>query len=229
MAPYSHQINTYHRTKRARRFRKISRVVLVIFLIILGFIAYDWFRSSLKNSTVGQSSEATVQSASINIFRTPYFQFQTDKSWREINESSTNKKYVYRSFESILVQHELIVEVDTTQREVLANTQIAHVIPVEILNNTLSAVGAISPHCKTLINDPNDRKQRYISYKETEFPCDPDSSIFVVVAGVVGGNELISYKNTDDTVTTLKITYRDSTYSPNGSPLSSIINSFQIL
>ena len=229
MAPYSHQINTYHRTKRARRFRKISRVVLVIFLVVIGIIAYDWFRSSLKNSTVGQSSEATVRSASVNIFRTPYFQFQTDKTWRAINESSTNKKYVYRSFESILVQHELIVEVDETQRTVLANTQTAHVIPVEIVNNTLSAVGAISPHCKTLISDPNDRKQRYMNYKQTEFPCDPDSSIFVVVVGLVGGNELISYKNADGTTSTLKITYRDSTYSPNGSPLSSIINSFQIL
>lgn len=231
MAPYRHHINTYHRLKRARRIKKLSLVILVIFLFIIGFIIFDWIKNSLNNeTTVGNSSEATVRSASINIFRTPYFQFQTDKTWRAINEASTdNRRYVYRSYEDILVQHELIVEVDSVEREVLANTQAAYVLPVEIVTNTLKSVGSISPHCKTIINNENDRKQRYINYKETEFPCNPDSSVFVVVAGLIGGNEVIEYDTASDAKRTLKITYRDSTFSPTGRPLSSIINSFQIL
>ncbi len=228
---YKHNVATHKRRVRSRRLVRVLLVILAFFVLAISYIFFDWVRSNLRNSTsTGNSSDATVRSASINIFRTPYFQFQADKSWRAINEFNTeNKRYVYRSYENILVQHEIIIEVDSVNREVLSNTQVAHVLPVEIVNNKLLSVGAISPHCKTLIEDKNDRKQRFISYKETEFPCDPDSSVFLTVAGLVGGNEVISRKTDTGEERSYKITYRDSTFSPSGRPLINIINSFQLL
>lgn len=231
MALYKHQVNTYHRAKRARGLRKA--VYLVVFLAVLGTgaLGLDWviekYRAS--QSTVSVESVATVQSSSVNIFRTPYFQFQADRTWRESGqENPTDKKFVYRSYTGQLVQNEIIVEVDPKDDVILANTQVSRVLPVEVSDNTLHATGLISPHCRDFISDKANRIQQLVIFEGTTFPCNPDSEQFVVIVATKDANHTIK-KFSDNGVRTFRITYRDSTFSPTGAPLDNIIDSFQLL
>lgn len=198
----------------------------------LGGVGVDWLLTQLRaqNTAISVSSSATVQSASINIFRTPYFQFQADKSWSEISSpDQEGKRFIYRSFNGAIVQHELIVDIDGKNAVVLDNTQVTRVLPVEIANNTLKAVGGISPHCQTIDENRDSRDQYFAVYKEASFPCNPDGSSFIAVVSLIGGDETITRTLDSGEVRTYNITYRDSTFSPSGQPLNNIINTFQLL
>ncbi len=230
MAPYSHHVNTYHRAKRARKVKKAGQTVVILFLLFGVGIGVDWLLTQMRQrqNQVSSESLASVQSSTINIFRTPYFQFQADRTWREIEIDRKPDTFVYRSFNGNLVQHEIIVEINRGAQITLANEQTSRVLPVEESNNSLVAVGDISPHCSELLVDKTSEQQQFVTYKQVEFPCNPDSSQFVVLVGQVAGNHLIE-KKTADGIRTYKITYRDSTFTPTGRPLPGIINSFQLL
>jgi len=227
---YHHSVSTYHRSKRARKIKKYTTLLILLIVVGVGAIGIDWVIGRInESSTISIESSASVQSSSINIFRTPYFQFQADKTWREVETAGRQDgRYVYRSYNDFLVRHELIVEVNRSVDVTLDNVQSSRVLPVTIKGNFLSAVGGISPHCKDIINDVNNREQQFVKYKEVTFPCDPDSGQFVVLVGLVNGKHYIE-KKADDGIRTYKIIYRDSTFSPAGRPLVNIINSFQLL
>lgn len=229
--PYQHKVNIHHRQKRARRLRMLAKYSVVLAVLICLVITLDWVWNNVKGNqpAEGIESKTAVQSSTINIFRTPYFQFQADRTWSEVQlESHSNNVYVYRSYNDYLVQHEIRVEVNSNVKESIDNTTVSRVLPVEIKDNNIHSVGDISPSCKDLINDPSNRQQQYLSYKGTTFACDPDSNAFEVSIGLVGGNTTIVNRTSDKEVT-YKITYRDSTFTPNGHPLIGIINSFQLL
>ena len=101
-------------------------------------------------------------------------------------------------------------------------------MPINIEGNRLSAPFGISDHCKELKPEgPN--KQVRISFNEAEFPCNPDGNSFVVLASEIGGNEFFDHVAADGTAHTYKLTYQDSTFTPSGRDLRSIIDSFQLL
>lgn len=220
--------------KRGKRVRRVRRLMMAFFsMVIIGgaILLFDILREMFKSSSLSSvTSTAAVQSATINIFRTPYFQFQADRSWREVTLTDGGPdKFVYRSYNGLLVQHELIVEVNRDRPVVLDNTQITRVIPVEIgPDNVLKAVENISEHCKTMIDPALGREQQFVTYKSVTFACNPDGSSFVVVAGVINSGSVIRSISVDGSTRTYQITYRDSMANPTGRPLESIINTFQL-
>lgn len=228
---YHHHVNTHHRIQRAGRVKRTSIVVFT--LVFLGgiVVGLDWARNNFfsKPSPLSVSS-SSVRSASTNIFRTTYFQFQADKTWTEIASGVENPKvFTYRSLDKQLIQHELVIEIDPTTTPSLDNTQVTHVLPVTADNNLLADVSGISPHCSELLPDPKDKNQLMLTYLEASFPCNPDGSAFVVSIALVGKGVDIPYVSASDGISrTVRITYRDSTFSPSGRPLKSMINSFQL-
>lgn len=223
---YQYDQQFHKRKKRSNRILKAVFVIVVFIAIIATIVFIDWFiNNRLDTNVVGRSSDATVQSSSTNIFRTPYFQFQTDDKWSEV-ESTEKDKFIYRSFDNQLVTHELIVEVNKGNPTVLGNERVSRVLPVTIDKNRLQTTGPISEHCRELVEDETNRKQQVVSYKEVDFQCNPDSESFLVVVGLIGKNEIIETSTDTGEKRTYKITYRDSTFYPNGRPLGSIINNF---
>lgn len=227
--PYHHRVSTHHKVKKAKKIKRFAQATTALVLLLGLVIGIDWLINRLNTETqVSVESTATVQSSNINIFRTPYFQFQADRTWREVTSESSAKKYVYRSLDGLLVQHELIVEVNGSTDVVLDNEATTRVYPVEIKNNNLSPISTVSPHCRELTTIEGDREQQFVEFEEVTFPCNPDASGYVVTIGQSGGEHFIE-KPTFDGVRSYKITYRDSTFSPSGRPLPNIIRTFQLL
>jgi len=203
----------------------------VILIILIGGAAVlidNFFNRNRSVQIASTGIQAQVQSASINIFRTPYFQFQASKSWREVTDQENVNKFVYRSYNSNLVEHQFIVEIDEIESISLDNENTTRVIPFKIEGNRLSAPFGISEHCEKLVPEGS-LEQARISFNESEFPCNPDGNSFVAVASLIGGNEFFDHTASDGKTHRFKLTYQDSTFTPTGRDLKGIIDSFQLL
>jgi hypothetical protein len=226
---YHHSQQLHRRQKRSRRILKFSFAVFLIAFIAGSAVLIDNIVNGVNSATIASSgTQAKVQSASINIFRTPHFQFQADKDWREVTEEGSPSKFIYRSYNKDLVEFQFVVEVDEITPIALDNENTTRVIPVTIKNNKLVADGPISDHCESMLPEAERFEQVRLKFKETEFACNPDGSSFVAVAGLIGGNEFIEH-TTAGVTKRYKLTFQDATYAPSGRALSGIINSFQLL
>jgi hypothetical protein len=226
--PYHHLSKTHQKQKRSRRVLNFSLVFIGIIMVgAFSVVTDNFFNRSQGVEIESAGTQAKVQSSSINIFRTQYFQFQADTSWREVTDQLDPSTFVYRSYDQQLVQHQFVVQVDNIKPIALANENTTRVQPVTIDNNRLVPSGKVSDHCGTLVDDGS-IKQARISYKEAEFPCNPDGQSFVSAVSVIGGNEFIDHISGGGDKIRFKLTYQDSTYSPSGRPLLGIINSFQL-
>lgn len=225
---YHHSQQLHKRQRRSKRILRFSFfVVLVVGVAAIAITIDNFINKSQSIEIASTGTQARVQAASINIFRTPYFQFQADKSWREVTDQGDPKRFVYRSYSQQLVQHELVVEVDDIKSVVLANENTTRVFPVIIENSRLVPDGNVSEHCNTMVEEDS-KEQVRLSYKEAEFPCNPDGSSFVSAVSVISDDEIIEHTNDDGVSRQFKLTYQDSTFSPNGRPLFGILNSFQL-
>ena len=227
--PYHHRVSTHHKVKKAKKIKRFAQFATAMVFLFGLIVGVDWLINRLNTEqNVSVQSTAAVQSSNINIFRTPFFQFQTDNSWREITSESTEKRFVYRSLDGLLVQQELIVEIDGGTDIVLANESTTRAYPVQIKNNKLQPTTTISEHCRDLTPVEGDRKQQIVEYEKMTFPCNPDASAFAVLVGQSGGRHYLE-KPTFDGIRTYKIAYRDSTFSPAGRDLPGIVKTFQLL
>ena len=227
--PYHHRVSTHHKVKKAKklkRFAQFATATVFLFGLIVGI---DWLINRLNTQqNVSVQSTAAVQSSNINIFRTPYFQFQADSNLREITSENTEKRFVYRSLDGLLVQQELIVEIDGNTEIILGNESTTRAYPVEINNNKLQPTATISEHCRTLTPIEGDRVQQFVEFEKMTFPCNPTASAFLVLVGQSGGKHYLE-KPTFEGNRTYKIIYRDSTFTPAGRDLPTIVKTFQLL
>jgi hypothetical protein len=226
---YLHSRQIHKKQKRSKKAQKLSLVIVVTILVVaFAIIADNFFNRTQSSSVVSTGTQSRVESASISIFRTPYFQFQTDQSWREVTDQDNPNKFVYRSYDANLVLNQFIVEIDDIASIALDNVNVTRVIPIRIEGSRLAAPFGISEHCETLVRKGK-RSQSRISFNESEFPCTPDGSSFVVVASMIGGNEIFSHTASDGTSHSYRLTFQDSTFTPRGRALRGIIDSFQLL
>lgn len=173
---------------------------------------------------VSVESTSSVQSATINLFRTPYFQFQADRSWVEVPEVSTPTKFIYRSSNGPLLEHQLTVYVNERPPAKLAAT---HVYTVALDGRKFSEVHPADKHCnsetKGLNNEP-----KVITYNEVTFNCDLGSSTFSSFVGLQGGTNEMAITRPNGEQAVYSIVYDDLTFSPSPNQINSIMKTFQI-
>ena len=226
MAPYHHHVNLHHRLKRASRLKRFSKLVLAMFLIIVMVIGVDWVITNIRASktVISKGSTASVQSSTINIFRTPYFQFQADRDWTESTEASTDTKFVYRSMDGPLVEHQLTVYVNEKPPAKLAATR---VYTVELINGNFKQISNADQHCNSndtgLKNEP-----KIVTFNQVTFKCDMGSNVFRAFVGLIGGTNEITALRPNGQTATYAIVYDDLTFIPSTSQISSIMDTFQI-
>ncbi|MDO8266079.1 MAG: hypothetical protein Q7T41_04015 [Candidatus Saccharibacteria bacterium] len=240
MAPYHHHVNTHHRMKRATKLKKFAKLS-VAFVSVLGlFIALDWVWTNVKSgqTVVSKDSSATVQAAQINIFKTPYYRFQADSSWREVTDElsqSTNTQsdfhqYLYRSFDKNFIEHELWVTVNMPESYQLARHNVpTRVIPVRVESDgSITQLDSVSGPCvEALPEGSTDVSPQIVLQKDVSYFCNPNqNNDYTVIAGIPSGTERLPV-SVDSNQITITITYRNVTPIPESSMFERILSTFR--
>lgn len=243
MAPYHHQANIHHRARFARKFKRFAQVSVVLVIIFGIYIGADRIVASIndKKTVVSIESNATVQSAQINIFQSPYFRFQADSNWREVtdelnlaNITEGSHQYLYRGFDGNFIEHELWVTVDLPQDYILERHNIpTRVLPVRIESDgTLSELGSVSETCFDSLpdNEKSNVTPRVVVQEEISYFCDPNNvNNYTVAVGIPGSNTRLPMPQSAGESVEITITYRNVTANPEARQLRSILSTFRSL
>ncbi len=168
--------------------------------------------------------QTSIQSPSVEIFRTAYFQFQANKTWLADAKETTVNKFVYRSFRGPLIEHELNIYVNPS----IQSIDVSYVQPVRPKpDGGFEVVGGISQHCRSALPDEEKKQIRTVTLNDTTFTCRGDGSNFDVVISQIGGSPYIELWRPDNTHARYLIVYKDLTAGGDGRELGGIIKSFQ--
>lgn len=230
MYRYKYNKSYHHKSKKARRTTVLAVIFSIAVFGAVGYIGYDIFKQSSKKDTpVSREVYSSVQGASINYFRSEYFQFQTDKSWQEVSLETKKNHYVYRSFKGPLVEHDLVIDVNPTSAEVLANARTTHVLPITVESTgRFNIADSVGEHCKTLMPKNALPNPTRVTQKQVSFNCAVDAVLYQVQVGVVGGTTDMLLTRPDGTKATYRITYRNLRFTPDESMIRTIIDTFQL-
>lgn len=221
----------YHSRKRLlRRLRYVVLAFLVLVLAGIGFLAYDVYRESVASVTPSDPTKAVTSTIATGteIQSTPYFQFQTSEKWRAIANETKDGHYVYRQYSGPLVEQEFVVDVNRVGEEVLALVQTTRVLPVSATETgNLKLEGNVSDHCKKSVPKETDHTQQIVKISQVSFACNPDSTNYIVVIGVIGGTNVITLPRLNGTTATYKLTYKNVSAQPNARDLDDMVETFE--
>lgn len=230
MAKYYRQQGETKQRKLLRIVRPILFVIFVSSLFAVGYFLYDIFRQQVASDASSEFTKATNSTiaSNVNVQTSPYFQFQTTEKWRSVANETRDGHYVYRGFRSHVVDQELIIDVNNQLPEVLDNTLISRVLPVSVSSQgALSVVKDDLMHCKKFVKPGTEKEQQIVAYSGVSFPCNPDSTNFEVVVGLVGGSNLMKLPRPGGSTATYKITYRNFSAQQSSGDLISMIKTFE--
>lgn len=229
MYRYKYNTSYHHKSRRARRSTILAGTIVVAVIGVGAYIAIDTFwQSTKKQNAVSQPTYSSVQGASINLFRTEFFQFQADDNWKEMPSETTKGHYVYRSFKGPLVEHDLVIDVNGTKVEALPNVRTNHVMPVEIdSTGKLNVIAGAGEHCKAVVPKDKPTIPLIVTQKQVTFACSPDAVLYEVKTGVVGGTTEMKMPRPDGSRATYVITYRNLKFTPDDTILRNIADTFQ--
>lgn len=222
---------SYH--SRKRLLRRLQYALLLLFVVVAAggaFLAYDVYRSSKSSDTPSASTKEVTSTiaAGSEIHNSPYFQFQTPDKWRAIANETKDGHYVYRQYNGPLVEQEFVVDVNRVVTDVLALVQTTRVQAVRVTETgALQVEGDVSDHCNKFVPKTTNKTQQFIKINQVTFACNPDSTNFIVVVGVVGGSEGVTMTRLDGSKANYRMTYRNVTAQPNARDLDDMLKTFE--
>ncbi|MFO0920076.1 MAG: hypothetical protein U0451_00180 [Candidatus Saccharimonadales bacterium] len=229
-----YKVNVNH--AKQRRFLRFSKVfIVVVVLIVLAVGAYIIIDSIIEKnkssvpSTPTKPVSSTVE-PSVEVFSSPYFQFQTDKNWRFIANESTSTKFTYRRGADNLVSGDMTVYINSSPTS--ADMQATRVLPVSIKADDQFRLEAsfVSEHCNSKL--PKDIKYKTgeiaITLNSVRFLCDVDGTNYTIIVGLENGTEAMNFKRPDGTNANYIIFFRDLRAVPVPKEFENIMDTFQI-
>lgn len=218
------------RSKRVlHKLRHVALVILVAVLVGLGFLAYDVIKQTSSGDTPTQATTPVTSTIASNseIYSSPYFQFQTSKKWRAIANESRDGHYVYRQYNGPLVEQELTVDINPISAEVLALVQTTRVLAARVSETgALQPEGGVSEHCKSVVK-AGDKAQQLVKMNQVTFACNPDSTSYTVVIGLVGGTNDMNLVRPDGSKAIYRIKYQNVTAQPSPRDVDNIVETFE--
>lgn len=217
-----------HFSHRKRRhflgFLRLSGLLLIA--VVVGgaiYLAKENLASSNYNSTEQTTSapKASYVAPSVEVFRTPYFQFQAKDSWVEDSQSSGAGKYAYKSMRGNLIEHQMVIYVNSPPKD-LAVTRVLVVAPDG--DGGLNTV-KVSDHCSKAGKFPGSKQ--VVSVEQVSVNCFRDDTRYTVLAGIAGGSTNMSLPRPDDSQAAYTVYYSNVTAYPDAVQFQEIMNSFQ--
>lgn len=215
----------YRKRKRIIRRRKIAAVfVMIVLLVGSVWFAYVSYMAENYNDPLQTTSAPTSSyvAPNIQVFRSPYFQFQTNRTWSEDAAASTANRFAYRSMRGNLLEHTLLVYVNSSPDDLKAS----RVLTATLNGNRGLAPGKVSAQCgKTTGNTRGTGSMMIL--EQVSFRCFGDVSTFSVLVGMPGGTPEIKLPRPDGSTASYTIYYSNVTDAPDAAQLIEILNSFQ--
>jgi hypothetical protein len=233
---YRHNDSLHKHKKKANKLKNLAILLLALLTICVIVVGVDWLitKLSASNTVVGSVSNATVQSARINVFQTPFYRFQANESWREVTSqyNDPENEYIYRSYNNGLIEHELWITVDKQKSFDLEKHYPTRVLPVRIESDgRLTKLGTVSERCVTALpnGEQSNQDPQIVVQEEVSYFCYPNSTAFNVTIGVPGGtNELIMPRNNGSNIP-VTIIYKNVTAFPDTRQIELILDTFRTL
>ncbi|HET7673573.1 MAG TPA: hypothetical protein VFK11_03625 [Candidatus Saccharimonadales bacterium] len=170
--------------------RKYKRVILfwsvMLMVVLAGYLAFIYYASMDDNPYKPQTDIKSENFNPLRTFKTPYFSFDADKSWKFVKKESTDNKFVYRSSKKNIVNSDLTVYVNSLPSDLL----LTHVLPVKTRYDRFD-VGDISGHCKDYLKDriqPGNNNPMQGVVEGVSITCQVDGTSDTAGTGLVGGS-----------------------------------------
>lgn len=228
MPKYEYKTSYTSKIKKPKRLRRVIFLVLIILVGLLAWALVDWL---LQRDESQQSQQTTLayQAEATNHFNTEYFEFSTNSNWREMTEENRLNRYVYRSFNSNLVEDELVIEVNEPAQKSLAEQTSDRVLAVTITaEGKLTVAGDVSAHCKEVYPESSFALPKIVQMNNTSFLCNPNSTQYDVVLAELGGGPRLSITRPNMIKTDYYIDYKSYMTEPNTDSLFQILKSFKV-
>jgi hypothetical protein len=221
---YYHRLNYAQRKRFIRSVISLVAMIIVFVMAIFALIYWDNQQKPTSNTPESTTSEITTSTyeSSVQIFRTAFFQFQSNSSWSQALAESSEGKFVYRSKRGAIIDHELVVYVNREAEK----RPISRVLPVTVKGGAELVPGAVSEHCGNKLR-PLDQAMVATVLDKVSFICTPNEPGYNVLVGLSGGTTKINLSRPDSTPATYSIFYSNVTASPDAAQLLGIINTFQ--
>lgn len=221
--PYSYRTNLskYRILRKHKRAILVLSVLLLIVLVIYGI--FIWYIHQGDRNYQPQTDLKSKNFNPLETFKTAYFTFDTDKSWKFIPSESTNNKFVYRSFEKNITLRDLTVYIDSLP----PNPLLTYVLPVEE-NNDRFLIGNISDHCKNYLKTkPGDNNPVEDIIDSVKINCQVDGTSYTAGTGVKGGSYQATLTRKDGQPKKYFLLYHDLEFDPEPSQFVNITQSFR--
>lgn len=230
---YRQNQKLHKRQNQARRSRKVFLSALIVVVLGVAAIVFDWALTNLRDNTTVVTTEQnrSVQSSNVSIYRTKYYQFQAVDDWVEVqNDTYPGERYVYVKNDGNLITQRLTVYVNRNELEKEQDIKNTYVLPVSLgpLGRFIN-VGRVSEHCNGSWVNKLNRNPARITHEDVSFVCAPSSQQYNIIIGERGADEDIEIELDDGTKAELTIIYSDLTAYPSTGDVYNIIDSFVIL
>lgn len=226
MPRYYHDINYHHHAKIWRKAKKFIITFLLLVALVGGYIILDSNRQAQRASAPSDPTPETtaVFTTPVEVMRSQFFQFQTNKSWRLVSNESTASKFVYRSYNRNLLEQELVITVNDKE-PVAAATRL---LPVQRTEENTLLSAEVTEHCSKSVTNKSSPVPVRTNMESVEFTCDfQNGGAYTVAVGLKEGGSPMRLMRTDGTVATYGIFYRNVKFTPDANDLVTIVNSFR--
>jgi hypothetical protein len=218
---YNYGANLPRQKRFIKRFKELLLVIAIAVLIVGVIIGIDvWSQHSGKPAQ--GPAVTTVVHPNVSEFVNNYFDFTAPTSWKKIQAASTDKKYVYQSLTSGLVEQELDIYVGGVPKDIA----VTHVLPVRVQNDNEMLPGQVSDQCGNALPPGSSRNPVVVNYRSVQFYCKVDGTEYTVFLGERDGTSDIHLKRADGSIGVYGFFYRNSMFTPDPKQLLDIINSF---
>lgn len=230
---YNKNLNYRDRRRLLIKLRIIYFIVAL--LLVAGAIVLYWvyIRDDVINEKTVSEQTTSVVAPTITTFKTPYFQFQAATSWVEAPKESTVNKFVYRSYDKTLLEHQLTVYVNQIPDPM--EFKATRVLPVDVVTDPGSkssrfVLSDVSEPCTpALKKDVIPPDVQVVNFKGVTFTCYGMINQYNVLIGKLGGETNITMIRTDGSSAVYTIQYKDLRAVNNPTEINQIANTFQSL
>jgi hypothetical protein len=201
--------------------------VLLVIIIVVVFLALWFLRQQNDDSGQATSRGETTFNNPFKTFKTDYFKFKTDKSWKYVPEESTPSSFVYRSSKNKLVLRDLTVYINTIPSNIL----LTRVLAADAGKTGFKSI-EISPHCKDVLPSgylDSSRNPVDVTMDGVTFACQVDSSQTTIGTGTRGGGLGASLSRKNGSRAQYFLLYHDLEFTPKTSVFEDIVEQFQSL